>query len=151
MVKNKSNSPDIQVSIASLERLKQLLVELDMVFSKHSTQHKPSGDLSSLLRDNRLDELTPRSAAQLRAAITEIITKSLVVKIITPVALDMSEQQAIAKWFQEYIDEPLIVSYRTDAQLLAGMVLQTPSKRYDFSLAGGLDKGRSMLIEKVAV
>lgn len=151
MLKNKHNTTDIQISITSLERLKRLLVELDMIFSKRNPQHQASADLEAVLRDNKLDELTPRSAAQLRATITEIVAKSPVVKIITPSVLDAPEQQTIAKWFRDNVNERLIVSFRTDTQLLAGMVLQTPSKRYDFSLAGGLDKGRSSLIAKVAV
>lgn len=151
MIKNKATTTDIQVSIASLERLKRLLVELDMIFAKHIPKYQPSSDLVTMLHDNNLDKLTPRSAAQLRAAIEEIIVRSPVVKIITPGSLDFSQQQAVSRWFRERINEHLLVSFRTDAQLLAGMVLQTPGKRYDFSLASGLDKGRAVLVTKVAV
>lgn len=149
----------ITVSLASLERLKKMLTELDTTFESSlglssrakDHQYQASADMLQTLRDNNLENLTPKTAAQLRSAITNIIDNSPIIKISTATALELGQQQAVIDWLHGVINDQLVVSFKVDSQLVGGMVLQTPKARYDFSISGGSAVARSLLQKKVAV
>ncbi len=146
----KNKNSEFHVSVASLERLKQLLLELDMVFAKHTHTYQPSTDMLNVMRENNLQEMMPQSAAILREQISQIIQSCPIVKLTTSQPLEESQQQAVIDWLRSRLNPKLIVSFRAQSQILGGVIIQTPTKRYDFSLATGLAKGRKGLIAKVA-
>lgn len=140
----------IPVSIATLEQLKHLLTELDIVLSSKRTKRSVSTDLQAALEENGIDSLTAQTTAQLRTAVSDLIAELPVVKVVTAQPLENTQQASIQKWFTSNIARRVILSFKTDSSLLAGVILQTPENRYDFSLQSGLVTGRALLAKRVA-
>lgn len=139
-------------SIATLERLKYLAVELDMMQAgRKPSQRDVSADFLLLLQENAIDKVTRDVLVALRAGVAAALKGRQIVRITTALPLEARGEQAVAKWFRAQIGGKALVSFRTDAQILGGVIIQTPAHRYDFSLLSGLADGRAKLVEMVSV
>jgi F0F1-type ATP synthase delta subunit len=134
-----------------LERLKQLLAELDVALSTKRKKLGLSVDLQAILTENGLDQLTAQTTAQLRSEVGRLVAELPVVKIVTAQPLEEAQQQAIQNWFSTQMTGRVILSFRTDSTIGAGVIIQTPKKHYDHSLQSGFFAGRARLMKRLAV
>lgn len=145
------NDIKIPLSLRTLERLKFLSAELDLMRAgRHLSRQDVSADFLALIAANNIHDVTRDALNVMRATITQAIDHHKIVRIITPIALDSEGELAIIQWLRSQIGEHVLVSFRTDSQMVGGVIIHTPAHRYDASLAAGQAAGKARLKEMIA-
>jgi F-type H+-transporting ATPase subunit delta len=68
------------------------------------------------------------------------------IAVVSAVELDDPQKERLRGNLEKALRRPVRLQYRTDPALIAGISLQRGSLRYDFSLAGNLEKLRESLV-----
>lgn len=136
----------------TLEQLRAVIAEVS-TYSRLTQSHKrPSSELLALMQSNELTKLSKATAQELTHALGQYIAAAKQILIRSAVALDGDHKHAIQTWFAQIAQKttaPILVSFRTDPSLIAGVVVQTPNAVYDWSVLGTQEQGRAYLREMV--
>ena len=145
------NSRVIVDPALTLEQVRALAAEVTTYTRIARTRKRPSAELLSLMQDNQLDKLTKATGLELTRTLSQYISAAKIVYVRSAVSLEASQQRAIQTWFTHITDatHPVLISFRTDPSLIAGVVIQTPTSTYDWSLLEAQDQGRSYLRQVV--
>ena len=142
-------SATVPMDQLTAEQLRATRQELDAILTKRSKTHRASPELTVVMQENGLQKLTRTDTLRLRDAIELFLRRSRPVKIITPYPLDSSQQHSLMSWFQTTISNTVLLSFRVDSSIIAGVVIQTPQNRLDFSLLAGSERGKAYLHQAV--
>ena len=139
----------VPVDQLTAEQLRTTRQELDGILSGRSKSRHVSPELGLVLQENDIAKLTKPDALRLRDAIENFLQQSRPVKIITPYPLDATQQRSLMNWFQTTMSNTVLLSFRVDSSLIAGVVIQTPKTRLDFTLLAGAARGQAYLHQVV--
>ncbi|MFZ1820736.1 MAG: F0F1 ATP synthase subunit delta [Acidimicrobiia bacterium] len=149
MIKN-TVLPD---EVFSIEQLQTVLNEIDQyIATLNRKSQTPSylGLLTKLIIEaNHIVELNTNILGDLRNSLTKLIKDTSHLDIRTALPVLPNVQMRINDWVKNNVSKEVLLSFKTDHTLLAGVVIQTPKERYDHSLRNGLVSGRKYLVDEV--
>ena len=125
---------------ATFEQLQAVLREL-----KSSNGQKKLSAQTELYITNNPDV----SKKQLIMELEKYLNQANRVIVHTPEQLSVAFEQRLIDWFRTQIADNILLSFRVDTSLLAGIIVHTPNRLYDFSLRSGLQRGRAYIQKQV--
>lgn len=140
--------------IFSIEQLQLVLNDIDQ-YLESLTKRNMSPDihlnrLSVLFFEtNGVSEVTMPVLNDLKVQLSKLLRDKPRINIRTAHPVIENAQTRINDWVKRNISKNVLLSFHDDHTLLAGVLIQTPSNRFDYTLRKGLKTGRKYLASEV--
>ncbi len=138
--------------LASRETCSRLLLEIDERLAGIVDSDTPvSDEMLQLLSANGLASSAKTNLTELSRCLSQTTRHRSYLKITTATPLTVESQQSILQWVDRNIgNNQILVSFITDSSVIGGAIIQTPTKRLDYTIDGNSSSGRQRIAAMVA-
>ncbi len=135
-----SSTQQISALLTELEKLKPEVFALPQKWPSH---------LQEFAQINALGNLTVASQSKLISFVKEVLASSPQLSLIVASMPNNEDLSELTGWFRSYIHPHATLHIAQNSDLLAGCILRTKDKVYDFSLRSSLFANSAKLVERL--
>lgn len=140
-------------SVFTSEHFSQVLNEIEhriaLLNNHKNSLPKWTSSTEQICKHSNIDGTSIKDLTALCSLILQEKHNRAPLTITTAAPVSDDEQNKIYSWLCANISHHIMIRFHVDRTLMAGVIIQTPQARWDYSLHNGLHDGRQYLATEV--